>query len=54
MSHFTFLQPEWPDVQEAAAATMEEFDAVTEKDPAAKETIEAMRSVWADGIAGLR
>jgi serine/threonine-protein kinase HipA len=42
------------EVAEAAASTMDEFDAVAEKDPEAKETIEAMRIVWADGIAGLR
>jgi hypothetical protein len=39
---------------EAVELAFVDFDIVAEKDPAAKETFEAMRVIWAEGIVSLR
>jgi serine/threonine-protein kinase HipA len=42
------------EVAEAVELAFVDFDIVAEKDPAAKETFEAMRVIWAEGIVSLR
>jgi hypothetical protein len=41
-------------VAEAVGLAIAEFGIVADKDPSAKETIEAMKIIWSEGIVTLR
>jgi serine/threonine-protein kinase HipA len=49
-----YAQQAVSEVAEAVELTLGEFGPFAESDPAAKETIDAMRIAWSDGIAALR